>query len=103
MLDGWLFCLLLFVVCVGVCGCFNVFGCFVNDASCVVVWLVSCALFMSVCDCLVWLCGVFLNDCVMLYVACVGACGLRCACGLCGVLRDAVWCVCLCAFLCACW
>ena len=60
---------------------------------CDVVWLVSCALCMLVCDCLVWLCGVFVNGCAMLYAVCVGVCGLSCACGLCGLLRDAVWCV----------
>ena len=77
--------------------------CVVNDALCAVVWLVWCDLLMLVCDCLVWLCGVFVNDRVMLCVVCVGACGLRCACGLCGLLRDLVWCVCcVCIFVCWC-
>ena len=41
--------------------------------------MICCVLFMSVCDCLIWLCGAFVNDCVMLSAVCVGVCGLRCA------------------------
>ena len=39
------------------------------------------------CDVLRVICVVYS---VMLYVVCVGVCGLSCACGLCGLLRDAV-------------
>ena len=60
-----------------------------------------CVLFMSVCDCLFWLCGVFVNDCVMLSVVCVGVCGLRCARLLQFIVRCCVVCV-FCACLCAC-
>ena len=92
------------VVRVVLCVCFVVM-CFVlcvlvNGASCAVVWFVWCNLFMLVCECLVWLCGVFVNGCVLLHAVCVDVCGLSCACGLCGVLRDVVWCVfCVCSFV----
>ena len=53
---------------------------------------------MSACDCLVWLCGVFVSDCVVLYVVCVGVCCLRCVCVFCGLLCGVVWCGCFVCF-----
>ena len=85
-----------------VCCVLCCFVCFVNNALCAVVWCVWRDVFMLVCDCLVWLCGVFVDVCVMLYVVCVGVCGLSCACGLCGLLSGLVRCVyCVRFFVCA--